>query len=97
MLTQGVRICGLLQLVSELRLVITLALVEITQIESVVLYNGFERINRYERVFVSEYKMVLYCVDWFMEWYMNLRRHSLENCIEGVSKHLNRTIDTVLF
>ena len=57
-LTQGVRICGPLQLVSEHRLVITFALVGIThKIESVVLYNEFERINRYERVFVSEYKL----------------------------------------
>ena len=58
-LIQGVRICGLFHLVSELRLVTTLALVGITdlKIESVVLYNEFERINRYERVFLSEYKL----------------------------------------
>ena len=58
MLTQGVRICGSLHLVSEFRLEITLALLGIThKIESVELYNEFERINKYERVFVSEYKL----------------------------------------
>ena len=37
-------------------------------------------------------KIVLYCDDWFIEWYMNLRQHGLDNYAEGVSKHLNRTI-----
>ena len=30
-----------------------------------------ECINRYERVFVSEYKIVIYYVDWSVEWYID--------------------------
>ena len=46
----------------------------------------------YESVFVSEYKIVLYCDDWFIEWHMNFRQRGPQDYAEGVSKHLNRTI-----
>ena len=62
------------------------------EIESVVLQNEFECNNSYESVFVSEYEIVLYCDDWFIEWHMNLRQHGLDNYAEWVYKHLNRTI-----
>ena len=42
--------------------------------------------------FLVNIKIVLYCDDWFVEWYMNLRQHGQSNYAEGVSKHLNRTI-----
>ena len=32
---------------------------------------SLESNNRYECVFVSEYKIVLYCVDWSIEWYID--------------------------
>ena len=35
----------------------------------------FECNNSYESVFVSEYKIVLYCDDWFVEWYMDFGQH----------------------
>ena len=62
------------------------------EIESVVLQNEFECNNSYESVFVSEYKIVLYCDDWFIEWHMNFRQRGPQDYAEGVSKHLNRTI-----
>ena len=37
-------------------------------------------------------KIVLYCDDWFIEWYMNFRQRGPQDYAEGVSKHLNRTI-----